>query len=43
MAKAVMEALFEIDVRDILPTISVPTLILHRTGRPDRPRRAALG
>jgi pimeloyl-ACP methyl ester carboxylesterase len=32
MAKAVVEALFEIDVRDILSTISVPTLILHRTG-----------
>ena len=30
--QAVMAALFEIDVRDILPTISVPTLILHRTG-----------
>ena len=27
-----MAALFEIDVRDILPTIRVPTLILHRTG-----------
>src|SRR6476646_4251617 len=32
MARAVMAALFEIDVRDILPTIGVPTLILHRTG-----------
>ncbi len=32
MATAVMAALFEIDVRDILPTIRVPTLILHRTG-----------
>jgi class 3 adenylate cyclase len=32
MARAVMSALFEIDVRDILPTIRVPTLILHRTG-----------
>jgi pimeloyl-ACP methyl ester carboxylesterase len=32
MAKAVMAALFEIDVRDILSTIRVPTLILHRTG-----------
>ena len=32
MARAVMAALFEIDVRDILPTIRVPTLILHRTG-----------
>ena len=27
-----MAALFEIDVRDILPSIRVPTLILHRTG-----------
>ena len=32
MARAVIAALFEIDVRDILPTIRVPTLILHRTG-----------
>src|SRR6185437_2678963 len=32
MARAVMAALVEIDVRDILPTIRVPTLILHRTG-----------
>ncbi len=32
MATAVMAALFEIDVRDVLPTIRVPTLILHRTG-----------
>lgn len=32
MARAVMAALFEIDVRDVLPTIGVPTLILHRTG-----------
>ncbi|MGH2926413.1 MAG: alpha/beta fold hydrolase, partial [Solirubrobacterales bacterium] len=32
MAKAVAESLFEIDVRDILSAISVPTLILHRTG-----------
>jgi pimeloyl-ACP methyl ester carboxylesterase/class 3 adenylate cyclase len=32
MARAVMAALFEIDVRDILSTIRVPTLILHRTG-----------
>jgi class 3 adenylate cyclase len=27
-----MAALYEIDVRDILPHINVPTLILHRTG-----------
>jgi pimeloyl-ACP methyl ester carboxylesterase len=32
MARSVMAALFEIDVRDVLPTIRVPTLILHRTG-----------
>jgi pimeloyl-ACP methyl ester carboxylesterase len=32
MATAVIAALFEIDVRDILPTIGVPTLILHRKG-----------
>jgi len=32
MGCAVLAALFEIDVRDILPTIQVPTLILHRVG-----------
>jgi pimeloyl-ACP methyl ester carboxylesterase/class 3 adenylate cyclase len=32
MARAVVAALFEIDVRDILPTIGVPTLVVHRTG-----------
>ncbi len=32
MGVAVLAALFEIDVREILPTIQVPTLILHRTG-----------
>jgi pimeloyl-ACP methyl ester carboxylesterase len=32
MGRAVIAALFEIDVRDILPTIQVPTLILHRKG-----------
>jgi len=32
MARAVIASLFEIDVRDILPTIRIPTLILHRTG-----------
>jgi len=30
MARAVIQALFEIDVRDLLPLIRVPTLILHR-------------
>jgi pimeloyl-ACP methyl ester carboxylesterase len=32
MARAVVAALYEIDVRPILPTIRVPTLIMHRTG-----------
>jgi class 3 adenylate cyclase len=32
MARAVMAALFKIDVRDVLPTIRVPTLIVHRVG-----------
>jgi class 3 adenylate cyclase len=31
MARRVLEALAEIDVRDILETVNVPTLILHRT------------
>jgi pimeloyl-ACP methyl ester carboxylesterase len=31
-ARAVLEMTLEIDVRDILPAIRVPTLILHRTG-----------
>lgn len=30
MARKVTEALFKIDVRDLLPRIEVPTLILHR-------------
>jgi class 3 adenylate cyclase len=32
MARAVIASLFEIDVRDILTTIRIPTLILHRKG-----------
>ena len=32
MARAVVASLYEIDVRPILPTIRVPTLIMHRTG-----------
>ena len=31
-ARAVLEMTLEIDVRDILPAIRVPTLILHRSG-----------
>jgi pimeloyl-ACP methyl ester carboxylesterase/class 3 adenylate cyclase len=30
MARAVMEALLEIDVRDVLPEVRVPTLVIHR-------------
>jgi class 3 adenylate cyclase/pimeloyl-ACP methyl ester carboxylesterase len=32
MAKAVIRLAAEIDIRDVLPTISVPTLVLHRSG-----------
>jgi pimeloyl-ACP methyl ester carboxylesterase len=32
MARSVVAALYRIDVRDVLPTIGVPTLLLHRTG-----------
>jgi class 3 adenylate cyclase len=31
-ARAVLEMNLEIDVRDILPAVHVPTLVLHRTG-----------
>ncbi|HET9875786.1 MAG TPA: adenylate/guanylate cyclase domain-containing protein [Mycobacterium sp.] len=32
MARATFEAMFQIDVRAILPTISVPTLVIHARG-----------
>lgn len=32
MARAAWEAALQIDVRDVLPTIQAPTLILHRVG-----------
>ena len=32
MAKAVIRLAAEIDIRDVLPAISVPTLVLHRSG-----------
>jgi class 3 adenylate cyclase len=32
MGLATLEALLEIDVRDILPSIQVPTLLIHRAG-----------
>src|SRR5438132_9997547 len=31
-ARAVLEMTLEIDVRDILPAVHVPTLVLHRAG-----------
>jgi class 3 adenylate cyclase len=33
-AVAVMRMLFELDVRDVLPTIGVPTLVVHRQDNP---------
>ena len=32
MARALLDAVFRIDVTPILPSVAVPTLILHRTG-----------
>jgi class 3 adenylate cyclase len=37
MARASLEALFRIDVRPILPTISVPTLVIHAREDPGVP------
>jgi pimeloyl-ACP methyl ester carboxylesterase len=34
MARATLEAVFRIDVRPILPTISAPTLVIHARGDP---------
>ena len=34
MARATVEAVFRIDVRSVLPTISVPTLVIHATDDP---------
>jgi class 3 adenylate cyclase/pimeloyl-ACP methyl ester carboxylesterase len=33
-ATAVMRMLFELDIRDVLPAISVPTLVVHRQDNP---------
>jgi class 3 adenylate cyclase/pimeloyl-ACP methyl ester carboxylesterase len=33
-AAAVIRVLFDLDVRDVLPTISVPTLVVHRRDNP---------
>jgi class 3 adenylate cyclase/pimeloyl-ACP methyl ester carboxylesterase len=37
MARATLEAGFQVDVRPILPTISVPTLVIHARGDPGVP------
>ncbi len=34
MARATLEAMFRIDVRSILPTITAPTLVIHARGDP---------
>jgi class 3 adenylate cyclase len=34
MARAAYDAIHQIDVRDVLPTIGTPTLVLHRIGDP---------
>ncbi len=34
MARATVEAVFRIDVRSVLTTVSVPTLVIHATGDP---------
>ena len=34
MARALVEMNFENDIRDVLPVISAPTLVVHRTGDP---------
>ena len=36
-ARALIEMNSLIDIRDVLPTISVPTLVIHRRGDPDAP------
>lgn len=41
MARALLEALRQIDVTHALPAISVPTLVLHRSGDPAIPVEAA--
>src|SRR5437588_13112586 len=34
LAAAVVQATLDIDVSDVLPSVHVPTLVLHRTGDP---------
>src|SRR4030095_6476520 len=33
-ARMLLQIAFEIDVRDVLPSVRVPTLVLHREGDP---------
>jgi hypothetical protein len=40
VAAAVTRMLFELDIRDVLPTISAPTLVVHRRGNPVVPPEA---
>jgi pimeloyl-ACP methyl ester carboxylesterase len=40
MARATLESAFHIDVRPILPTITVPTLVIHARGDPGVPIQA---
>jgi class 3 adenylate cyclase len=40
VAAAVMRMLFEVDIREVLPAISAPTLVVHRHGNPVVPPEA---
>ena len=40
VAAAVTRMLFELDIRDVLPAISAPTLVVHRKGHPNVPPEA---
>ena len=40
VAAAVTRMLFELDIRDVLPAISAPTLVVHRQGHPNVPPEA---
>jgi class 3 adenylate cyclase len=41
MGLATLEALLEIDVRDVLPSVRVPTLLIHRSGDGAVPARSS--
>ena len=42
MARALMEMNFDNDIRSVLPVISMPTLVVHRSGDPIVPRERAI-